>query len=49
MRAATSQEIVFIGAGMDEAAICKQLDGALVTDDEFERYAAKWGVAAAAK
>ncbi|KAK9905575.1 hypothetical protein WJX75_002363 [Coccomyxa subellipsoidea] len=43
------QEIVFIGAGMDEAAICKQLDGALVTDDEFERYAAKWGVAAAAK
>ena len=43
------QEIVFIGAGMDEAAICKQLDGALLTDEEFERYATKWGVNAAGK
>ncbi len=43
------QEIVFIGAGMDEAAIGKQLDGALVTDEEFERYATKWGVNAAPK
>ncbi|CAL8471986.1 g11528 [Coccomyxa elongata] len=43
------QEIVFIGAGMDEAAIGKQLDGALVTDEEFDRYATKWEVNAAPK
>ena len=43
------QEIVFIGAGMDEAAIGRQLDGALVTDEEFERYATKWGVNAVTK
>ena len=32
------QEIVFIGAGMDEAAISKQLDGALLTDAEMAEY-----------
>jgi len=32
------QEIVFIGAGMDKEAICAQLDGALLTDDEIEQY-----------
>ena len=29
------QEIVFIGVGMDEAAITAQLDGALLSDDEM--------------
>ena len=37
------QEIVFIGVGMDEAKICAQLDGALLTDDECARYQDKWG------
>jgi G3E family GTPase len=32
------QEIVFIGAGMSTEEICAQLDGALLTDDEMERY-----------
>ena len=32
------QEIVFIGASMDEAAIMAQLDMALLTNDEMERY-----------
>ncbi len=36
------QEIVFIGSGMDEAAICSQLDGALLTGDEMERYRHNW-------
>ena len=38
------QEIVFIGAGMKEEAICKQLDGALLTDEELEKYNEKWNV-----
>lgn len=45
MRPLLPQEIVFIGAGMDQAAIEKQLDGALVTDEELQRYNAKWQVA----
>lgn len=32
------QEIVFIGAGMDEAAIAAQLDSALLTKDEMTKY-----------
>eukprot|EP00878_Enallax_costatus_P003472 GHUV01003685.1.p1 GENE.GHUV01003685.1~~GHUV01003685.1.p1 ORF type:complete len:386 (+),score=120.96 GHUV01003685.1:639-1796(+) len=36
------QEIVFIGAGMDEAKICAQLDAALLTDDELKAYNDKW-------
>lgn len=32
------QEIVFIGAGMDEEAICQQLDTALLTDEEMVKY-----------
>lgn len=32
------QEIVFIGAGMDEEAISKQLDTALLTPAEIEKY-----------
>ena len=32
------QEIVFIGAGMHEAAICAKMDAALLTDDEMEAY-----------
>lgn len=32
------QEIVFIGAGMDQEAIAEQLDGALLTDAEIEQY-----------
>jgi hypothetical protein len=38
------QEIVFIGAGMNEEAICKQLDGALLTDEELQKYNEKWKV-----
>ncbi len=38
------QEIVFIGAGMKEKAICKQLDGALLTDEELQKYNEKWKV-----
>lgn len=38
------QEIVFIGAGMDEDAICKQLDGALLNDEELGLYNKKWNV-----
>ncbi|KAK9846333.1 hypothetical protein WJX81_001781 [Elliptochloris bilobata] len=36
------QEIVFIGAGMDEAAISEQLDSALLTDAELQKYVANW-------
>ena len=32
------QEIVFIGANMDEAAISRQLDSALLTDAELVKY-----------
>lgn len=32
------QEIVFIGVGMDEAAICAQLDTALLTPEEMDKY-----------
>eukprot|EP00798_Chlamydomonas_sp_ICE-L_P011382 gene11382-12082_t len=32
------QEIVFIGVGMDEALISVQLDGALLTDEEMDKY-----------
>ena len=38
------QEIVFIGAGMKEEAICSQLDGALLTDEELQKYNQKWNV-----
>ena len=40
------QEIVFIGAGMDEARICEALDGALLTEAELARYDKNFGVAA---
>ncbi|WIA13840.1 hypothetical protein OEZ85_007384 [Tetradesmus obliquus] len=36
------QEIVFIGAGMDEDKICAQLDSALLTDEELAVYNTKW-------
>lgn len=36
------QEIVFIGCAMDEAAICQQLDEALLADDEMAKYCANW-------
>jgi hypothetical protein len=32
------QEIVFIGANMDEKAICDQLDTALLTQEELVKY-----------
>lgn len=32
------QEIVFIGASMDEAAMTAQLDSALLSDAEMQRY-----------
>jgi G3E family GTPase len=38
------QEIVFIGAGMDEEAICKQLDSALLTDEEMGQYNTQYNV-----
>lgn len=38
------QEIVFIGQGMNEAEINAQMDTALLTDEEFQKYAEKWGV-----
>lgn len=38
------QEIVFIGAGMDEGKICEALDGALLTDAELARYDQNFGV-----
>ena len=38
------QEIVFIGASMDEAAITAQLDTALLTDEEMQRYAEQHAV-----
>lgn len=38
------QEIVFIGASMDEAAIALQLDMALLTDDEWRRYEQQYEV-----
>ena len=42
------QEIVFIGARMDEGKICEALDGALLTEAELARYDGNFGVAAAA-
>ena len=36
------QEIVFIGVGMDEEAISAQLDSALLTDEELEKYHELW-------
>ena len=33
---------MFIGAGMDEAAISSQLDAALLTDDEMARYSEEY-------
>eukprot|EP00879_Flechtneria_rotunda_P014044 GHRR01014672.1.p1 GENE.GHRR01014672.1~~GHRR01014672.1.p1 ORF type:complete len:355 (+),score=130.74 GHRR01014672.1:1365-2429(+) len=36
------QEIVFIGAAMDEDKICAQLDSALLTDEEVVAYSNKW-------
>ena len=36
------QEIVFIGAGMDAAAISEQLDSALLNDEELKKYVANW-------
>lgn len=38
------QEIVFIGAGMDEGRICEALDGALLTEAELARYDQNFGV-----
>ena len=36
------QEIVFIGAGMDQRAIEAALDAALLTDEELEKYNTNW-------
>eukprot|EP00210_Caulerpa_lentillifera_P007750 g7396.t1 len=36
------QEIVFIGSGMDQEEIVKQLDAALLTDQEMEQYFRNW-------
>lgn len=33
---------MFIGAGMDEAAISNQLDSALLTDEELQKYRSNW-------
>jgi len=37
------QEIVFIGVKMSEDAIGKQLDSALLTDEEMQKYEQNWG------
>mmetsp|Transcript_2 Transcript_2/g.1 ORF Transcript_2/g.1 Transcript_2/m.1 type:complete len:295 (+) Transcript_2:1029-1913(+) len=37
------QEIVFIGVKMNEEAISKQLDSALLTEDEMVKYRENWG------
>ena len=42
------QEIVFIGAGMDEAAISAQLDAALLTDTEMGEYDKRYAHVSAA-
>ena len=36
------QEIVFIGAGMEEADIACQLDSALLTDEEMAKYSSRY-------
>ena len=36
------QEIVFIGAGMEEADIARQLDSALLSDEEMAKYSARY-------
>lgn len=36
------QEIVFIGAGMDQPAIEAALDQCLLTDDELQKYISNW-------
>lgn len=38
------QEIVFIGAGMDQEAICDQLDSALVTEEEMGQYDRQYNI-----
>jgi hypothetical protein len=38
------QEIVFIGAGMDEKAICDQLDSALLTNEEIQQYDSQYNM-----
>ena len=40
------QEIVFIGAGMDEKAICEKLDAALLTDEEMGAYKQRYAAVA---
>jgi len=37
------QEVIFIGQGMDEAAIVAALDEALLTDEEMGQYWERWG------
>jgi hypothetical protein len=36
------QEIVFIGAGMDQPAIEAALDECLLNDEEMEKYSTNW-------
>jgi len=36
------QEIIFIGANMNKDLICKQLDQALLTDEEMGQYKQTW-------
>jgi hypothetical protein len=36
------QEIVFIGVGMEREAIERQLDGALLTEEEQAKYWERW-------
>lgn len=36
------QEIVFIGTGMDQVAICAFMDTALLTDEEMTAYSERW-------
>lgn len=41
------QEIVFIGANMDENAICQQLDTALLSDEEMVKYEDRYSTVSA--
>ena len=41
------QEIVFIGANMDETAICQQLDTALLTEEEMIKYEDRYSTVSA--
>ena len=36
------QELVFIGQGLDQAGLCRELDACLLTDEELHQGPAAW-------